>query len=87
MSETIQATPGLPKNSSRQLPRIWALYYRYGTVPQLVKHFINDGTLQDAIIRAREHCIKMGYRFICVRPFLIDFEEQENRRQQGDQDV
>jgi len=83
-------TPGPPvisNNSSKQLPRMWTLYYRYGTVPQLQKTFIHEGDLLAAINRAREHCVKMGYRFICVRPFLIDLEEQEQRRLKGDEDV
>ena len=66
--------------------KVWTLYFRYGSVPFLHKNFIHDGNMLDAINRARQHCIIMGYKFICVRPFLIDLDEQEKRREEGNQD-
>ena len=79
----------LKKYPSAQLPRIWTLYYRYGNIPHQQKNFImldNNPSMKDAIERAREHCIRMGYRFICVRPFLVDLDEQESRKLSGDID-
>ena len=63
--------------------RTWTLYFRYGSVPILHKNFNLPGNMLDAINRARQHCIIMGYKFICVRPLLIDLDEQEKRRQEG----
>jgi hypothetical protein len=60
--------------------KIWTLYYRYGAVPHLHKNFRYTGTMLEAINRSREHCIRMGYTFICVRPFLVDLEIQEAKR-------
>lgn len=76
-------TPGTPVTSKL---KTWTLYYRYGSVPVLHKNFEFSGTMLDAINRGREHCIKMGYKFICVRPFLVDLYEQEKRREEGTQE-
>ena len=78
-TETVVTTAS-KQYPSAQLPRIWTLYFRYGNIPYQFKNFIQDGTMAEAISRAREHCIKMNYRFICIRPFLIDLEEQEIRK-------
>ena len=79
---TVKQVPGTPVATKK----IWTLYYRYGSVPMLHKNFEFPGTMLDAINRGREHCIKMGYKFICVRPFLVDLGEQEKRREEGNQE-
>ena len=80
MTTTSTVENKAPIYPSSQLPKIWTLYYRYGNVPHLFKNFIMEGTMADAITRARSHCIIMNYRFICIRPFLVDLEEQEIRK-------
>lgn len=64
-------------------PRLWTLYYRYGNVPQMVKSFAYDGSLQQAVIRARKHCDILNIRFICVRPLLVDLDYQEKAFLEG----
>jgi hypothetical protein len=66
------------------LRRVYLLYYHYGTVPWVIKGFFFDGPMKDAIIRAREHCLRMGIRFIKIRPLVVDLEEQERRKEQGE---
>lgn len=75
-----KAIPSIPVV---EVKKTWTLYFRYGSVPILHKNFDLEGNMLDAINRARQHCIIMGYKFICVRPFLIDLDEQEKRRQEG----
>jgi len=37
-------------------------------------------SLKAAIERGQQHCIKMAYKFIKVRPFIVDLDERERRR-------
>ena len=60
-------------------PRYWNLYYRYGNIPQVVKAFRLDGTTKDAILRARKHCEIMGFKYILVRPMVVDLDFQEEQ--------
>jgi hypothetical protein len=60
--------------------RTFILYYHFRAAAPLTKVFEFDGTLKDAVARAELHCKRMNYRFIKVRPFIIDFDEQEKRR-------
>ncbi len=69
-----------PKEPSVQKERSYILYYRYAKIPSLFKVFQFKGTLQQAIMRGREHCLKMGYLFILVLPFMVDLEDQEQRK-------
>lgn len=65
--------------------RMWILYYRYGIAPNLWKAFELPAalTLQDALVRAKQHCLTMGYKFNFVQPFLQDLDEQEMRKKAG----
>jgi len=63
-----------------QKDRTYILYYRYAKIPSLFKVFPFRGTLQQAIMRGREHCLKMGYLFILVLPFMVDLDDQEQRK-------
>jgi hypothetical protein len=36
-----------------------------------------DGNLQDATTRARKHCEMMKYRYVFVRPMIVDLDYQE----------
>lgn len=58
-------------------PRIWTLYYMYGSSSPISKQFTFDGNLQEAMMRGRKHCSVMRYRFVRVRPALVDLDHQE----------
>ncbi len=89
---TTTNTPGLPASVTDKIAdvfenglkpskkRSYILYYRFGKIPQLTKVFEFTGDLKSAIIRGREHCIKMGYAFIIVLPFVVDLADQESRK-------
>lgn len=59
--------------------RTYKLVYKSRHVLQ-DKVFRFDGDLKNAIVRGRQHCDKMGYVFIQVRPFIVDLEHQEEKR-------
>lgn len=59
--------------------RTYSLVYKSRHVLQN-KVFRFDGDLKNAIVRGRQHCEKMGYVFIQVRPFIVDLEHQEEKR-------
>jgi len=60
------------------LPRAYTLFYRYSTTAPQSKGFWFDGPLAEAIQRGRTHTEIMGSRFVCVRPFFVDLDIQEN---------
>lgn len=59
--------------------RIWTLYYMYGSSSPISKLFTFDGNLQDATVRGRKHCSIMRYKFVRVRPALVDLDHQEEQ--------
>ena len=70
------------KDSDINRERFYILYYIYQnrrTEPK-TKVFPFKGPLAQAIIRGRNHCEKMNYKWITVRPFIVDLEEQEERK-------
>lgn len=71
--------PGGPK-SDPTLRRTFILYYRYGAQKPSDKVFEHVGTLRDAITRGKQHCETMDFRFIAVRPFIVDLDDQERQR-------
>ena len=88
MSKVLE--PQIPKVKSKLIStlktakeRVYAGYYRFRTSEPKVKSFVlvyedgNPAPLQDAVLRFREHCDKMGYRFLCVRPSLVGLDDQE----------
>lgn len=83
MSPETQLTnsiPAIKKDvflSEMREPRFWTLYYRHSNIPQLTKGFKFEGSLAQAIRRGKDHCEKMGYLFICVRPMIVDLDYQE----------
>lgn len=57
---------------------LYTLYYRQGMNPHpLQKNFYFEGDLHSAIVRSRKHCELMGIKFISVRPFLSNIDEEE----------
>ena len=92
MSMTIQqtTTPGLPLPPAPTQSEIadfvkdlastgnlFVMYYRHGVNPGLTKVFHFEGTWQEAKKRAEAHCGIMGYKFIWMRPFIVDLDAEE----------
>lgn len=62
---------------------IYTMHYRRGNRPPEITAFQYDGNLQKAILRARNHCEKMGYRFCGAFSFLIDLDKVEKAHEDG----
>ena len=60
--------------------RYYILYYHFPHSKIESKVFGHSGNLTSAIIRGRDHCEVMNYRFIKVRPFIVNLDDQERRR-------
>lgn len=56
---------------------MYILFYRHGMNPGCSKGFISNGDIKAAVQRAQRHCEIMGYRYIFVRPFVSDIDEEE----------
>lgn len=80
MSTMTVPVPGLPKDVGKGI--IFTLFYRYGNVPVLFENFVMpEGTsLPEAIAKGREHCLRMSYRFLYVKPFIYDMEAAEQKK-------
>lgn len=63
--------PGLPVSTA------YTLTYRVGVMSHCEKGFTHKGDLRSAIVRAREHCERMGYTFKFCRPLIVDLDEEE----------
>lgn len=71
--------PGPPQ---RRVLQMYTLFFRHGVNPRCEKGFLHEGGFLAARQRAFEHCERMGYRFIFVRPLIVDLDEEE-RQQAG----
>lgn len=60
-------------------PKAWTLHYRYGNIVSIAKNFMMEGHIRDVIVRARKHCELMGYKFLVVRPMMVDLDHQETQ--------
>jgi hypothetical protein len=67
--------PALPQQSS--IFTAFTLTYRVGFQAHCEKGFMHQGDLKSAIVRAREHCERMGYTFKFCRPLIVDLDEDE----------
>ncbi len=77
LPEPVKGTPALPLGTKE---RIFVLHFKHqNQIKQ--KNFNFRGPLQEAILRGKEHCNTMGYRFVLVRPFVVDLDHQENLKQ------
>ncbi len=78
--------PGLPDNKSQQeiadtvaqAANLYVFYYRHGVNPGLSKIFYFSGGFKEAKSRAEKHCGIMGYKFIWIRPFIVDLDAEES---------
>ena len=78
--------PTLPAKKSESpdiFHNVWILYYRHGMNATLSKGFYFNGTMVDAIRRARKHCEIMNYHYIWVRPMVCDFDSEEYLKLNG----
>jgi hypothetical protein len=66
--------------------RTYRLFYHFRAAAPLDLVFEHEGTFHEAIDRAKLHCQKMNYRFIKVRPFIVDLDEREKRVNDGVED-
>ena len=79
-------TPGIPNAATiaesvsalASGGNLFAMYYRHGVNPGLTKIFYFDGTFQEAKKRAEAHCGIMGYKYIWLRPFIVDLDAEES---------
>jgi len=62
---------------------LWTLHYRHGMNAGLTKNFHHEGDFESAQLRARKHCEVMGYRYIFLRPMVIDIESEEEYKKLG----
>ena len=68
----------IPLNIERS--RTFAGFYHYKhSAPQCLV-FDHKGDLRSAKERFGIHCQRMGYRYIQVRPFIVDLDDREKRR-------
>ena len=65
--------------------KTYILHYHYRASNPLTKIFRFLGPLTEAIERGRVHCDIMNYRFIKVRPFIVDLTDQERVRNDDQQ--
>lgn len=64
------------------LSKFWIMSYRHGMNATLSKNFYFNGSLKEAVERARKHCDIMNYQYYFLRPLVVDIEAEE-RRQMG----
>jgi hypothetical protein len=64
--------------------RTYILYYHFRAAAPLTLVFEHVGTFKEVIERAKLHCIRANYRFIKVRPFVVDLDEREKRINSGE---
>jgi hypothetical protein len=76
-SESALFPAPLPPELLANLKKLYKLYYKRGFDPHCELVFAFDGDLASAIKRGREHCLRMNYKFIHVKPYFIDLDESE----------
>lgn len=59
---------------------LYILYYRQGQNPhpQFCGFYHKSKDMQVVMERAKRHCDLMSYRFVFVRPFIVDLDKVEN---------
>lgn len=66
--------------SAAKIP--YVLYYRQGNnpYPQFFVFFHGSKDLRKVVDRSKRHCELMNYRFVSVKPLIVDFAEAEARQ-------
>lgn len=78
---TASLTP--PNNPKECDSNIWMMFYRHGMNANLTKCFKWPGDLQEARKRAEKHSKIMGYKFIFIRPLIVDLDKDEEYKLHG----
>lgn len=65
------------------LSHLWIMFYRHGMNANLTKGFYFAGDILAARNRAIKHCQVMGYRFIFIRPMVVNLEREEEYKLKG----
>jgi len=58
-------------------PKTWVLYYLIGNSDPQAKVFAFDGSMKQAIDRAKVHCATQKIQFVRVRPHICDLDEED----------
>lgn len=71
--QTLQLPDGTPKF-------LYTLYYRQSSnpFPNTVSFYHQSKDMKSVSERAKRHCEVMGYRFVYVKPAIIDLDKEEN---------
>jgi hypothetical protein len=66
--------------------KLWVLHYRFGVAPSLWKVFAlaSDSNINDAISRAKQHCLSMNYKFVFLHPLVQDLDSQETMKKRSE---
>lgn len=90
MTTTATPTTGITaakiKDDSFYKSRTYILFYHFRAAAPLSLVYEHQGTFKESIERAKVHCIRMNYRFIKVRPFVVDLDEREARINSGEEE-
>lgn len=57
--------------------RSYTLYYHFRSTAPLTLTFEFTGSFNQAIERAQTFCKRCNYRFIKIRPFIVDLDKHE----------
>jgi hypothetical protein len=68
----------IQSKTAQRFANLWTLFYRHGMNACVSKNFYHDGDLNSAISRARHHCQVMNYRYIFVKPLIVNIETEED---------
>ncbi len=76
------ATPNLPERKGETL---YILYYRQGSNPhpQFLFFYHPSSDMKIIAERAKKHCDFMSFRFVYVRPAIVNLEASEVASAQG----
>jgi hypothetical protein len=80
MSTVTQVKPAIENSTPVYKLRSYTLWYHFRTTKPQELHFELAGPLPMAIERGIVHCQRMNYKFIKVRPMIVDLDEREARR-------
>lgn len=77
----------LIESNEPKLNEMFTLYYLKGNNHQTAHmNFPFKGNFREAIQRGRNYCAQMNLRFISVRPFITDLDEEEKRQKLMEQE-
>jgi hypothetical protein len=78
------------ENTAQMLPALtgkilYILYYRQGANPhpQFLFFYHNSSDMKIIAERAKKHCDFMNFRFVYVRPAVVDLDKMENLHAEG----